>query len=637
MKIYYQHLLNFLKDKPSIEEISKKLFQLGHENEVNHNEIDIEITPNRGDCLSLIGIARDLGVFYDIDSSVEIYEGKLKDLKINFINDDQMACPKISFIKLKVSNIKKTYMEYLSDYFNQSGLNNNNLFADISNYISYELGQPLHCYDYTKIGSDITFKKNTEKTSFKTLLNQDLELDENDYIFSSNHNIINLAGIIGGKNTACDLDTKTVLVEAAKFNPTIIAGRSIKHNLNSDAAYKFEREVNFRDQEKALRRFIKIVDDHANIEDVSFFTTGDFNFQKSSRIINTNFNEINDILGTKLEFYEFKNSLEKLNFSVKNNKIIAPYFRHDIESKNDIAEEIARVIGYDNISVKKFSIKKSTNEDNTKNKANYIRQNMIAHGFYETINFPFTSNKYDGSYILDNPLDSNKKYLRTSLKNSLIENLLYNERRNKESIKFFEISNIYNKGKNISEIYVGVIASGRVANNYINYSNHIDLQYLHECIGSILSDNSIEISEIDRANLNSKSKSKIFYAEFKLNLVSEDIVQKFQANQERYKFNSYKSISEYPVVKRDLSFSSVNLNHIKELDNIIHSLDSMYLKEVFSFDLFLNKKINQYKVAYRFIFQSNDKTLKEDEINKAMQDIINSCLKVEGVSIPGLN
>ena len=239
---------------------------------------------------------------------------------------------------------------------------------------------------------------------------------------------------------------KKALVEAAFFKPEEIIGKSIKYNLSSDAAHKFERGVDIEAQEKVLRRFIEIVSDHTVIKNIRIQSFENNKFQKQS--IPIDLKKINQILGTDIGEKEYLNYLSKLDFSIKK-EIIIPSHRHDISSQNDLAEEIARVIGFNNIERKPLKI--INKADKCIKNLNKLKKYLIKNGFSEVINFPFTKDKVDKSILIDNPLDSNKNYLRTSLKNSLLENLLYNERRQKDSIKFFEISNLYSKDNQINQ------------------------------------------------------------------------------------------------------------------------------------------------------------------------------------------
>jgi phenylalanyl-tRNA synthetase beta chain len=158
MKIPYKHLLSRLEDSPKIDEVSDKLFQLGHEHEIFKEIFDFELTPNRGDCLSLNGIIRELSIFYRTKSKQNVFQGDIEDLDLNFENHAIDICPQISFLQIEIDQETTEYKDYIESYFNDLGLNKNNFFTDISNYLSYETGQPTHCYDYKKINGKISFE-----------------------------------------------------------------------------------------------------------------------------------------------------------------------------------------------------------------------------------------------------------------------------------------------------------------------------------------------------------------------------------------------------------------------------------------------------------------------------------------------
>ena len=226
MIVSKNHLKRFLKKDFYDEELSSALFQLGHENEIVKDLIDIEITPNRGDCLSLDGILRDLNVFYSIDFKKDLYEDDLKPFLFEFENLAVKDCSKISFMMIEIEQICTNYNGELKNYFKDLQGNKNNFFTDISNFISYETGQPTHCYDASSIdGLSLEYADKTQK--FETLLDQTIELQKNDLVFKSKNIVSNLAGIVGSKQSACHKDTKSVIIECAHFNPEAIIGKSI--------------------------------------------------------------------------------------------------------------------------------------------------------------------------------------------------------------------------------------------------------------------------------------------------------------------------------------------------------------------------------------------------------------------------
>ena len=241
MKVAYKHLISYIPSKPSIDEISERVFQLGHEHEIEDEIFDMELTPNRGDCLSVHGLVRDLAPFYEIDLSSDIYEKELKKLDIGFVNHAPEACSHISFLKIDIEGEIASYGGKLKEYFKDLNINKNNFFTDISNYISYEMGQPTHCYDAKKIGNLFSLEIIEEDKKFHTLLEKEIVIKGRNLVFLEDGKVINLAGVMGGKNTSCSTNTKSVIIECAHFNPEEIIGKSVKYDIKSDAAHKFER------------------------------------------------------------------------------------------------------------------------------------------------------------------------------------------------------------------------------------------------------------------------------------------------------------------------------------------------------------------------------------------------------------
>ena len=631
MKIHINHLKRFIKDDIDADELSEKLMHLGHENTYQKGIFDLEITPNRGDCLSIKGILRELNNFYNVDPAFKIFDGKIEELDFNFINCSEKDCPVINFLHIEVDKIPSQYKSYLQSYFDELNINKNNFFTDISNYVSYEQGNPTHCYDLEKVGDQLVLEKLKEKVSFKTLTGKNIDLCESDLVFTNGKNVLNLAGVMGGKSTSCNNDTKKVLIECAFFRPESLIGKSIKYGLNSEAAHKFERGIDSLMLENTLRRFISIVEDHTKITNLSLYQKVYQDYE--SRCIKNDKSKVEKILGIEIKDDTYTKILENLGFSI-DEKIIIPSFRHDVEDLNHIAEEVARVIGYNKIPLENLDIlPKKLHQNKNEDKLRLLLANK---GFYETINYPFESEEKISSLKLDNPLDSNKPFLRTSIANSLIRNLEYNERRQKDSIKLFEISNLYESEDDLIEKRkLAIIMTGRIGQNYEYFNKFIDLQYSKKLLLEI-SENLCDIKEIPRSIVNSKNNTKIFFAE--MDLCNLSINKDIDSLKSFIKFNNiiYSDISEYPSTKRDLSFLIKDNSKKKVLLLVLESFNNKLLKEKFMFDLYEDPKSGNIKVGYRFIFQSDLKTLTDEEVDKVINAIVESTLEIEGIEIPGL-
>ena len=632
MKILFSHLKRFLPNDININTISDSLFKLGHEHEIDQEIFDIEFTPNKGDCLSVYGLARDLNAIHDVNLKLDLYEDHIDELELKFKNSIPDFCSNISFLKIEIDKPVIKYKDYLDDYFKNFGISKNNFFTDISNYLAYEIGQPTHCYDFNEVKDGFELALNKSHSSFQTLIGEVINLPPGEQVFVKGNEIINLAGVMGGESTKCADSSVKVLVECAFFNPDMIIGKSVKYDLNSDAAYKFERGTDPSIHDFALRRFIRIVQDHANIKSIAMKC-----YESSinvNRYINKDYKKINKILGTNLKDNVINNILEDLGFVVEE-RFKIPTWRSDIESINDLAEEVARVLGYDNISNSKIEISNNIIK-NSSSKINKIRRLMISNGFNEIINDPFVGDMNNNAVKVDNPLDSNRQFLRLNLINSLITNLDYNEKRQKESIKFFEISDIYEKNKiNEPRKVFSIIVSGRRGYDHLNFNRKLDRKYLADIIKKLGIDES-QIKEIPRDSFNSKIKNPIFFIECDISNVNEDLISKESFNMQDMHFNKFEAISELPSSIRDISVSFSNKDNVKFAIESVFNVELENNKDLFIFDFYNNKDKNILKIGFRFIFQSKNRTLKENDIDKEMKKVFAMLLKIDGVEIPGL-
>ena len=582
-----------------------------------------------------MGLLRDLAVFYKIDFDQEIHIEQISELNLDFENQSENICPQISFLKLEIDKVPELYKSSLEDYFSDLGLNKNNFFTDVSNYLSYETGQPTHCYDANIINDKLMFHEIETEQEFETLLGKKINLSGKNAVFSLNQKPINLAGVVGDMSTSCSTETKTVLVECAYFQPEAVVGKSVKYDIQSEASYKFERGVDQNCQEKVLRRFIKVVSNHTNIKNMSIISYQ--YIDKPAFQIPINHNKINQILGIDISEKAYLNYLTKLGFVINNNLITVPSFRNDILTQNDLAEEIARVIGYNNIGRANINIPRTNDCSIHCEIENKLKYFLLDQGFYEVINPPFVSLSSDQAIKVDNPLDSNRQFIRTNISNSLVDNLLYNERRQKESIKLFEISDIYTFDDGINKKrMLSIIASGRVGLNYQDFSKKINRKYLEDLFKEICPNEVFNFKILSRDLLDTKLKNEIVSLEVEISKFSDNILSYKEISKPPLNFNQFNPISDFPTSFKDISYLIKDESKILPLQNLLMNYQNDIVKKVYIFDYYFNKKAQEVKIGFRIIFQSIEKTLSSSEIELIYRDIINESLKIKGISIPGI-
>ena len=354
--------------------------------------------------------------------------------------------------------------------------------------------------------------------------------------------------------------------------------------------------------------------------------------------IPVNVNKINQIIGINISEDEYFSYLLKLGFTIDNALVTVPSYRSDIETQNDLAEEVARSIGYNNILKKELSIPKGkvSNNCDIENKLRYF---LLDQGFYEVINSPFVNSGSDVSIKVDNPLDSNREYLRTNIISSLLENLIFNERRQKDSIKLFEISDIYTSEDNrIDRIRkLSIIASGRVGHNYEDFSKKINIKYLTKLFKEGLPGENFDFQILDRDSIKTKIKNEIIGCEVDISNFSTEVLNYKEISKSPDSYIQYRPISDLPYSQRDLSFSIKDFSSRQNLEKYILGYENELIKEKFIFDYFYNENSAEIKIGFRFIFQSITTTITETQVSNVMDDIIRHTQKIKGVTIPGLN
>ena len=644
MKIVYSHLLNLLEQQPNLKELSDLLFQLGHEHEIDGEVLDMEITPNRGDCLSLKGLARDLNYFYQT-KELPKSDMTLPALELQFDTKALDVCPNISFMQIEIEQVPTKYEPYLEAYFADLGINKNNFFTDISNYLAYESGQPTHCFDQSTMEGYFSLEKKELKTKFKTLLGSEIELTDDNLVFSLDDEVISLAGTMGGASTACSTNTTNALVECAYFKPEEILGKARKYNLSSEAAYKFERGVDYLCQEDVLRRFLQIVCDHTNVKSVSIYSEQS---KKALTEVVYDSSKLNSVIGIDITEQEQLSYLSALGFQAGKNMTVPPH-RSDVDQLNDLAEEVTRMIGYNNIPSKVLALPVRAKKQQ-RSFEELVGNYLINQGCFEVINNPFTDFVSKEAIAVDNPLDKQRGMLRTCLMNSIRANIAYNQNRQKDSIKFFEFSDIYKISG--SERRFALAVSGRINKNAAEFNAQLDYAYLKGLVNSICNDilkvqatyklsdqsgydfyeslslNGIKLGglgKISKDTIDSKVKTPVFACELTIdNLAVPD--------------NQFTSISDFPASYRDLSFSLSDLAKVGILTELVNDVTNGndLLTESFIFDFFQNKKLNLLKLGFRFKFQAEDKSLTDEEIDQIMDKLISKSLTLDGISIEGL-
>ena len=627
---------------------------LGLDDEV----IDFELTANRGDLLSVLGMAYEIGAIYDktvktVDLSHKEYG---KDLNENFKTEVKTDNCKLLLVK-KVENVEiKESPSFIKNRLIASGIRPINNVVDISNYVMLELGQPLHFYDADRLGNKLVVRMAEKGEKLTTLDNIERTLDDSDIVIADSTHGVGLAGVMGGLETEVENDTKNIIIESAIFDSVKIRLTS-KKILRSEASNRFEKGLDPNRTYMAIERACTLLEKYANGKVVTGIVKYDKTDNKEKEI-NLEFKNVNDVLGTTISPKEILDVFRKLGFtySVKGDIVTVkvPTRRLDISIKEDLIEEVSRIYGVDNIQGKLpvVPMKKGT-FDKTQRE---IRNKMISLGLNETLTYVLINDKEVHKFTLDefeelkllDPITEDRNTLRYTIIPSLLKIYEYNNARGQKDISIFEIGKgFYKKGETYGEdTKLCCLMTGKYSIG-LNHTNNVDfytikgvaeeiLNYLgyegrysfikqempkeiHPGQSAYINVNGTDVGIIGKLHPN-VSKEDIYVFEINLDELFKKKVGKMK----------YKEISKFPSVKKDVAFLINKKVVSKDIEKVIKNSGGSILSDIEVFDVYTGKNIDENKksIAYSLNFIDNKKTLTDEEVNNLLEKIIkNVCDK----------
>lgn len=573
---------------------------------------DVEITANRGDCLSHIGIARELAVL--TNQSIKTKDAKKVTTKNNFKIEieDFEKCPQ--YYGLQINNVKVAESpEWLKNRLKASGIKSINNIVDATNFIMLDLGQPLHAFDISKIeGEKISVRSARIGEKIICLDKIERTLTEDNLVIADIAKPIAIAGVIGGANSEIDNQTKNILIEAAEFDSRVIRKSAKISKVGTEASYRFERGIDSGNVLAAAYATASLIQELAGGEIVGL--TDSKKVSEPAKI-EIDFSKVNQLLGTNLTDTEMAKILSELGFNITSNIAIVPSWRHDVTIWQDLAEEVARIYGYDNI--KRQEVTKS---DKPQRSSYFTKESiknvLVEMGFSETFGYAFLSEndlKLIGASASDlvevtNPVSLENKYLRKSL----IPGLLKVVSRNPifDPIAVFEIGHVFET--NIEKTFLGLAVAGKNAKKMMN-----DIL--------IKLGLKIEAKEFSGAELGKYKIRKPFVYVLELNideLLANDLNKENNPLQTPEKQISYRAVSKYPSMARDLAFLvDDNISASGITKTIIETQSKALLVDLF--DEFKSDKLglNKKSLAFHIYFQDPDKALNDTEADIMIKEI----------------
>ncbi len=636
---------------------------------LNDTILEIAITPNRPDALSHIGVARDLAA---------IFKGKVKKPPIDFEeNEDEASksasieivdtknCPRYSSRIIKGTAVKES-PSWLRRRLKNIGLRPINNIVDVTNYIMFETGQPLHAFDLENLaGHKIIVQSTDKETSFTTLDSKERKLPPGTLMICDGDKPVAIAGVMGGENSEVTSDTRNILIESAYFNPSSIRNTSKSLALSTDASYRFERGTDPNGTVYASERAAQLIVQLAGGE-ILEGVLDSYPEPIEPAEVRLRFERVEKILGYKIEKKDISKILEKLGMKITFESadelhVSVPTFRPDIEREIDLIEEIARIYGYDNIpTVTKISITLGEKKDES-GFADRVKDAAVELGFHEMINNPLQSEKtasLTGNPVkILNPQSTDMAYLRTSLLTGSLQTVSSNMNVGEKDLQFFEVGNIFSlkTDKKIADFddfdekehLIFVISGKARRKTWYSDEENSDLFDLKGFIKSFISkfslDNALQYSYNHEGN-------RYYTAKFSLTdnngeigfggAVDKKLLKYFDIDQDVYCFEidlkklseipvsdrKYSELLRYPKVLRDFAFIFDKSVTYEQVSDFILEESAGLLKSVNLFDLFQSDTLGENKksMAFTLEFFDKERTLTDEEVEKEFLHLISA-------------
>jgi len=621
--------------------------------------IDFELTANRGDLLSILGMAYEIGAIYD---------KKVKPIDLKYTKQAQYVenCFKVEvetenctlFLAKKVEGVTvKESPDFIKNRLMASGIRPINNVVDISNYVMLEVGQPLHFYDADRLGNKIAVRMASNGEKLTTLDEIERKLDENDIVITDGEKAIGLAGVMGGLDTEVEENTKNIIIEAAIFHPVKVRMTS-KKILRSEASNRFEKGLDPNRTYMAMERACHLLEKYADAKILSGMCVYD-KTDKTEKKVEVEFKNVNDVLGTNISNEDILEVFRKLGFTYtsddKKVTVTVPTRRLDISIKEDLIEEVSRIYGVDNI---KGTLPKGEAKPGRIDKTyRQIRDKMISLGLNETLTYVLINEEDAHKYTLDNfeeiklldPITEDRNTLRYTVIPSMVKTYEYNKARDNKDVAIFEIGkgfykkdDVYGEDVKLCSLMTGnynlglgeekqfdfYVVKGIAEEilNYLGYDNRYSFvrkdeipAEFHPGQTAYISVNNDYVGVIARLHPNvennvTNSKAPVYVLEINL----ERLLQKRTGKMK------FKEISKFPSIKKDIAFVVDNKTTSLEIETNIKKAAGSNLESVKPFDVYIGENIGEDKksIAYSLVFSDAKKTLTEEEVANSIEKII---------------
>ena len=633
---------------------------LGLDNQI----LDISITPNRGDCFSVRGIAREISVINDLPV-------QLPEIPDNVVASDNGATPAVSieaieacprYLLQSISNIDRSIdtPKWMQDALVQSGLRSHSFLVDVTNYVLLELGQPLHAFDADTIEGDIVVRLAQPDETITLLNEQTVTLTGDELVIADDKGALALAGIMGGQRSSVTDSTTNIVLESAFFNQLAIAARARRFGLHTDASQRFERGVDFELPKLALARACDLITSVTGGQAGQIVTAEHLEHLPARDPITLPIAKVRDVIGIDIAPSEMVRILTQLGFEVEQQSdalvCTPPSYRFDMSIKEDLIEEIARIYGYDNIPSVLPHLQVSMDYDDTADLTHEMKLALVDNGYMEAISFSFSDAKLEallddealGEVLaLANPISSDLAVMRRTLLSSLLPCVQYNLNRQQPRVRFFETGLSF-VGQSISELVqtpsIALVAVGDIWSEQAYQNRALDFYDLKHDIEQLLP------AQIDSARIRyERSTLSFLHPGQSAELYIDDIYVGWLGQLHP---NTAKQLdlpttwvaqlslaplltlareqtvittpSKFPQVRRDIAILVDSDISVQTLAATMRAAAGDLLTDLWLFDVYQGDKVpaGQRSLAFALVWQDTTQTLSDDAVKTATDKVV---------------
>ena len=631
---------------------------------LNDVTIDVDLTPNRADCLSVEGLARDLHAISNaaFTPAFEIQKIETSDACAQGVQVvEPTACPKYLGCVVSEFNQKALTPLWMVQKLQRSGLRTIDLVVDITNYVLLELGQPMHAFDLDKLQGNIQVRMAQSGEGFTSLDNKELILKEGSLVIADDSGVIALAGIMGGLSTSVTDKTSRLFFECAHFAPLAITGKARQYGLHTDSSHRFERGVDPTLPERALNRALQLFTEIAGgvvSEVVSVVSESNL---PMPAVIELRRATITNRLGVKVEDAQVVHIFESLGFDVASTdegwKMTAPSYRFDMAIEMDLIEEVGRIFGYNNLPETPVLAPMTLNElPESEQSLLALKTALVQRGYNEVITYSFVEEakqkllEPELPYVLlQNPISDDMKAMRTNLFSGLLQSVAYNQNRQQPRVRLFESGLVFYKndsdptGATQIPMFGGVIAGKVSASGWDEEERPVDFFDLKGDVETLIRMShqlaNIRFESCSHPALHPGQSASIVKDGKEVGMIGQlhpSLVKPMGVSGKVYLFQirqdalmtmqvpTAQAVSKFPEVQRDLAFVVDESIAVQALIDSIVAVKSDILNAVELFDIYRGSGVDasQKSIALTLKIQHQERTLQDEEVDSLISEVL---------------